>query len=200
MIPFLGFSQEKPLKYFDLEGNELTREDFFKSKDFDEVISLYFENDSIRFGTYIKRKIIGKLNESELIIFKSFLQELDSSKFDSTKNIVLNYISENPKKTWTKPLKYTWNIYNVDYLTKLHKLAEINQYWIISPKNEDIEYYRNEKLNCFIDKDNFIKDLFFIYEINCGNFVIIKPNGEYLVYLGEYGKSTVWESVKMFIL
>ena len=196
---FSSYSQEKQVRFYDINGKEITRDKFYKNKDYSKNLDLYFENDSIQYGLLIKRMNFGKLNKIQFGNLKKYINKLSNTKIDSTKNIVINYLSSLPKKSENSKSRATWNIFDKDYLRKLHRIAEIQQFWINSPENDNLKYFHSNTIDFISDKDKLFEKMFFPYQIYYGNYLIIKPNGLYVTYAGEYGKQSVWELTKKFI-
>lgn len=195
-------AQEKALVYYNENGKNVTQDEFRKAKNSKENLDIYFENDTSQIGILVTRKNYGKLDKKTFDHLKSYLTEISQKKVDPTENLVINYLTLYPTKDEISDYsnsKSNWNILDRNYTKKLHKIANINQFFIHTPGNNTHEYYRNEKINWIKDKNNLFNKLFFPYEILYGNFILIKPNGEYFYYLGESGKQTVWsESEKFF--
>ncbi|MFV0304947.1 MAG: hypothetical protein ACK5IC_05665 [Moheibacter sp.] len=63
--------------------------------------------------------------------------------------------------------------------------------------NRDVQFFitqkdfKYKKSNVFEDSDDFIRKLFFKYYFSCGNYIIIRPNGEFLLRRGEYRKDEI---------
>jgi len=199
LFVFKSYSQEKPMRFYDINGKKITRDKFYKNKDFSKNLDLHFENDSIQYGFLIKRINFGKLNKAQFGVLKKYINELSNTKIDSTKNIVINYLSSHSKKSKKSKRRTSWNIFDNDYLRKLHKIAEIQQFWINSPGNDNLEYFHSNTINFISDKDKLFEKLFFPYQIPYGNYLIIKPNGLYVTSAGKYGKQHVWKLTKKFI-
>lgn len=198
LISFQNFGQTKPMNFYNENGQEITKEEFIELKDYSKNLDLYFENDSLQYGLLVKRQKFGKLNKKTLILLKQYLTEISKVKIDSTQNIVINYLTEIPKKIEnTKPIS-TWNILDRNYLKKLHKIADINQFWINSPNSDNLKYYHRKRINWITDKDNLFKKIFFPYDVKYGNYILLKPDGKFYYYLGEHSKYNVWEKSRKF--
>ena len=64
---------------------------------------------------------------------------------------------------------------------------------------KNLEYFHSNRINWVADKGEVLKNLFFEYETSYGNFIIIKPNGQYFYYLGEFGKQHVLRYTRKFL-
>tara|TARA_R100000935_G_scaffold47857_1_gene72076 strand:+ start:638 stop:1303 length:666 start_codon:yes stop_codon:yes gene_type:complete len=194
------YSQKKSSVYYDENDNKLTEKEFFRNKEYSKNLDLYFENDSIQFGILVRRYQFGTLDKYTFEKLKSYLTQISEIEIDSTKNIVINYLSSLPEKKYNTIPKSTWNILDTDYLKKLYKIAEIEHFWISSPRSDNLIYYHQDDINWLKDKEDFFKNVFFPYEIKYGNYILIKPDGSYYYYLGEYSKYEIWEKSEKYFL
>lgn len=103
----------------------------------------------------ITRQISGQLDEKNFTTLKLYLTELSDRQIDSTQNIVINYLNPYPKKNENYSSKSGWNVLDGDYIKKLHKIADINQFWINSPESDNLEFYHKNKINWITDKEKF---------------------------------------------
>jgi len=197
-IPFNIFSQTKSLIFYNENGEKITREEFIKTKDYRENLDLYFESDSTQIGHLITRKKFGYLDKMTFTKLKTYLTELSGKQIDSTQNIVINYLTAYPKKEENTKSRSTWNLLDRDYPRKLHKMANISQFWISSPQSGNLKYYHHNRINWITDKDNFFKNLFFKYEVRYGNYILIKPDGKFFYRLGEHNKHLILKHAGKF--
>lgn len=195
---FNFFSQNKPFKYYNENGKELTKKEFSKAINYSENLDLYLENDSLQFGVLMQRENSGKLNQFTLKKIQSYLHELSKKDIDSTKNIVINYLTALPNHNENTNPRSTWNVLEKDYLKKLSKISKIQQFWINSPRANNLKYYYSKRINWLEDKEDLFKKIFFPYEVKYGNFILIKPDGRFYYYLGEHSKYQIWETSKKF--
>lgn len=194
----LIFGQEKPIIFYNESGEKINRQEFIKTKNYIKNLDLYFENDTTQIALLVTRQKFGKLDKNTFEKLKSYLTELTNKKIDSTQNIVINYLTAFPSKADNTKSRSTWNILDKDYLKKLHEIADINQFWINSPESDNLKYYHQNKINWIADKERLFKKLFFPYEVRYGNYILIKPDGEFYYYLGEHSKYQIWEDAKEY--
>ena len=198
LFTYLTFGQEKPMIFYNESGEKISKPNFIKTKDYSKNLDLYFENDTTQIGLLVTRKKFGQLDKNTFENLKSYLTVLTDKKIDSNQNIVINYLTAFPKKADNTKSRSTWNILDKDYLKKLHKIADINQFWIHSPESDNLKYYHQDKINWIADKESIFKKLFFPYEVRYGNYVLIKPDGKFYYYLGEHSKYEIWEKSKKY--
>ncbi|OIQ23080.1 hypothetical protein [Lacinutrix sp. MedPE-SW] len=194
----LTFGQEKPIIFYNESGEKISKQDFIKTKDYRKNLDLYFENDTTQIALLVTRKKFGQLDKTTFESLKNYLTVLTDKAIDSTQNIVINYLTAYPKKKENRNFRSTWNVLHRDYTRKLHKIANINQFWIHSTKCENLYYNYHRRLNWIEDKDNLFKKLFFPYEVRYGNYILIKPDGKFFYYLGEHSKYHIWENAEKY--
>lgn len=192
------FGQQKPTVFYNEIGEEINYHQFIDTKNSRINIALYFENDSIQRAILVTRQKFGQLDKKTFTHLKAYLTELSGKQIDSTQNIVINYLTVFPKKEKHQPSKSGWTVLHRDYLRKLHKIANINQFWIHSPECDNLKYYHQNKINWIADKDDLFKKLFFLYDFKYGNYILIKPDGQFYYYLGEHGKDGIWRQSKKY--
>ncbi|MGY0393269.1 hypothetical protein ACW5R3_12010 [Bizionia sp. KMM 8389] len=190
--------QQKPMIYYNEAGKEINQQEFIETKKNRDNLDLYFDNDSIQIALLIKRQKFGHLDKKTFEDLKSYLSDLTKKSIDSTQNIVINYLTAFPKKADNTKSRSTWNVLNKDYLVKLHKIADISQFWISSPESDNLKYFHQKKINWKTDKANLFEKLFFTYEVPYGNFILIKPDGKFYYFLGEHSKYEILEKAKKY--
>jgi|TARA_B110000908_G_C10014958_1_gene340322 hypothetical protein len=194
-----GYSQEKKNKFYNESSVEISKNKFLNTHNNNKNLAIYLENDSIKFNLLINRKKSGNLNGKSFNAFKKHLDELNGTQLDSTKNKVIIYLSATPNISPNINLKTTWNIFDNDYLKKLNRIDDLEILWIHSPMRKNLEYFHSDRINWVADKGDVLKNLFFEYETSYGNFIIVKPNGQYFYYLGEFGKQHVLRYTRKFL-
>lgn len=184
----LTFSQVKKKIFYDENREEITKESFYKQKDYAENLDLYFENDTIITSLLVKRKNNGKLNDS---VFKDLKKNLSLDPKIINEIIVIVYY---PGKDNCNGMERnsTWNIFDNDYLKKLSKISKYKHFWIYK-NEENLNYYHPKQVKWEKDINQFTEKTFFEYHYPCFSAVIIDENGKYISYFGEFGKSTIWE-------
>ena len=147
---------------------------------------------------WLPRKKFGHLDKKTFEDLKSYLTELTGKQIDSTRNIVINYLTAHPGNKENATPRSQWDILDDDYAKILHKTDGIEQFWIHSPEIDNLEFYYLDKINWVEDTDGFFEKMFFPYVVKYGNFILIKPDGHYYYYLGEHSKHQIWEQSKKY--
>lgn len=158
-----------------------------KTKNRNYVYSL-IENDTTYIGKISFREVFGEITPDLRLSLIKYLGEITESKIDSTKNIVINFFY-NPK---VKPNGSCIDHYTSDrkYIKYFKKNKKSIQFFI-TEKN-----YNYGKEHVFEDKDDFLRQLLFKYDFGCGNYIIIKNNGEILRRFGEYRQDEIRGKLK----
>ncbi|SFC82708.1 hypothetical protein SAMN04487987_101152 [Algibacter pectinivorans] len=191
------FSQNTLFNFYNDEGAQITRKEFYEKRDHYETYPMYFENDSIKFGVLFDREKYGVLKDSTFQSLKNYLNTFYPSKINPKDIIVINFLTGIPINELSKKDKSSWDIFHRDYLKKLNKITDISHFWISSLEKEKLKYFHSEKVDWKKDEDNFIKRLFFPHETTYGYYIIINPKGKYYYSLGEYGKNNVWSKTRL---
>ena len=194
-----GYSQKKTEKYYNEEGKEISKKLFKKRLSNRKNIKGYIEDSTAVHYALLSRSVIGKLDNKNFSILKSYLDRLSGFKLDTTKFIVINYLSSKPAKSENTKPKSTWNVLDLDYFRKLNKIGNIQQYSICNPANDNLKYFHEDRINWLADDGGLIKRMFFLYDVKYGGFLIIRPNGVFVYFLGEHSKYRIWETAKKFL-
>lgn len=197
-ISFFGYSQKKTIKYYNEIGKEINKDEFIKTKNQSDNIDIYFKNDTIDYALLIKRLNFGKLEKDTFLNFKNYLSAISNTKIDSTKYLVINYLSSLPKKSENTKSKSGWNIFDKIYLERLTSKGNVQHFWVNSPENDNLEYMHYNEINWLSDKKKIFNKIFLKYNVKYGYFLIINPNREFIFYVGEYSKQQVWDLFDSF--
>ncbi|MDG4949651.1 hypothetical protein NLM59_01830 [Weeksellaceae bacterium KMM 9724] len=145
----------------------------------------------------IKSHFISTLNVDDYETLKNHLNHIYDNKIDFGEHIIINFIDNDPKKH-IDSYQVPWDIFYGNIKKDLAKLGKLNHFWIINPRVRNLNYYHDDKIQWIQDKDDVLRKLFFEYNGLNGGFVIIKPNANYFIKVGEYRKSDILEAFKEF--
>ena len=199
---FSAFGQkEKPLNYYDLNGIEISKNDFEKkifeiNDEGKTYLNLVFENDTSLIATIVRRKNYGKLDSLTHSKLNNYLEVIE--KVDKTKFTIIQYhpgkdncndglLRFNGKENHCLGKKYIENLKNSHNLEAyyIHKL------------DANINFKKSGWINWYSDKNRFIETLFFKHHYPCGSFVAVdNKTRNYILFLGEYGASTVTKIIE----
>ena len=145
------------------------------------------ENDTAYIGKILLREEIGKITTDNKLLLIEYLKRITNLEIDSTKNIVINFFF----KPQIKPNGSCIDNYTSD--------SKYKRYF--KKNDNDIQFfftqkgYEYKKKYVFEDKESLIRNLLFKYYFSCGNYIIIKNNGEFLRRIGEYRQDEITEKI-----
>ena len=145
----------------------------------------------------VKSHLTDTLVNEDYETLKNHLNNISDKEIDFDKKIIINFIDNDPrihKKNYQVP----WDIFYGNMENDLAKFGQSNHFWIINKRVKDLHYYHGNKINWIVDKNDLIREFFFKYDGLNGGFVIIKPNGNYFLKIGEYRKSDVLKTHNEF--
>ncbi|OAB27383.1 hypothetical protein SAMN05444395_1159 [Flavobacterium fryxellicola] len=187
----LGSSQVKKRLFYNENKVEITELNFYKQKNPQKNLGLYFENDTIALSLLIKRKNDGQLNDS---IFKNLKKSLSADVKLTNELMVMVYHPGKDQCNSTEIIS-EWNIFDADYLKKLKRIGTYNHFWIYKD-DENLKYYHPTQVKWEQDNNQLIEKLFFKNHYPCFSAVVIDKKGKYSTYFGEFGKTEIWELAK----
>lgn len=184
-----GYKNKLPLKYFNLDGSQLSKKEFKKIVKKRRLLQI--PGDSLHHRKLVKRENHGMIKDYPKFI-KLIETELDT-KIDPEKPIVVIYYPGpnacNSSGSATKKTRNKW-------------FSEMEA-GIIGKTNEILYLYKTTKgMKGRYDLDKYKKDpqgimeqLFFPYNYPCSSFVVIGKTGKYITFYGEFGKPLVWKFI-----
>lgn len=147
-----------------------------------------YENDTVVYGRLVPFRSYGVLDEQVKAKIINELTQLTGNEVDKSKTIIINYYYIEPVKNQRPCIDH----YTSDkaYKRFIKKNEDIAQFFITT------QGYRYKKDDVFEDKNYVIGKAVFPDEIYCGNYIIIKPNGQYYKQVGEYRQDHIPKIVK----
>lgn len=197
IFPLISLAQTPQIKYLDFEGKEISYSQFNKIQSKGILVG---QNDDGTIYRLIKeREKSGKINDYKELI--SFVNASLKTNYDSTKPIYICYspgpdILNTTNRIISEEELDSGQQDHIKFKNKLDK--EINgQVLNVFKKESQFVYEGNRKIDWKKDPNNEIEKRFFSeYHYQHASFVIIFPNGEYNVYLGEFSYNKVFDYVK----
>lgn len=187
------FAQQTTLKketYFDENGNRIGATGFKIKYENYKVFapSIVSETDSTIIQKIVFREVYDVLLPSERETVVKILQQLTGKTIDNNQTIVINFFFlehvENQAPCidhYTSDKKYQ----------KYFEKHDSNIQFFITEKG-----YTHNKPNLYQDTKGYIRNLLFKDRLDCGNYVIIKPNGHYYKRVGEYRQDEIPDRIK----
>lgn len=197
LLSMISFAQSKKIQYIDFDSKEISYNQF---KQIQSKGVLVGQNDDGTIYTLIKeREKSGKIND-----YKELINSLNSSlstNLGFEKPLFISYSPGPDVSNTTNRLISDEELDNskdeyVKFKSKLEK--EINgQILNLFKKESQFIYEGNKRIAWKKDPNNEIEKRFFSeYHYWHSSFVIIFPNGEYNVYLGEFSYDYVFDYIK----
>lgn len=192
------FSFGQEIQFFDVQGNRIDKTKFERQLDNRVNLALSFQKGKITETRLLTRRMTGILSQDTLKVILSNLKELEANKVNHAKMIIINYHQGNDACNTsgsTDPLQYAMWINH--YKDQVARLPNTSQFFISATK--DVPERSKGVIEWYIDKSTFIEKSFFKFQYPCGSFVIIKPDGKYLAYFGEYAKDMLIKEAKKLL-
>jgi len=145
------------------------------------------ENDTALIGKLMLREEIGKISAEDRTLLVNYLKKLTKLKVDTSNTIVINFFF----KPENDPKGSCIDNYTSDYSYKRYfkKNTNAQQFFVTQ------QGFGYKKKHVYEDKENLVRHLLFKYYFGCGNYIIIKPNGDYLLWRGEYKQDEIPEKI-----
>jgi hypothetical protein len=182
----------KTEKYFNENLKEISHKEFTDKVMSDNYLKIMKIEDSTVNKIIVKRKIIDSLSISSYNLLKKQIKKVTKSEINNNNTIVLNFPIINcdcPLGEMNKILVKS----RKKYIRKIKRKKNINQFFIYNNKEE-----ARKNINIFdihFDSQNLIKNMFFNSHFDLDGFVIIKPNGNYYVFKGEFSYNQILEKL-----
>ena len=197
IFPLISLAQTSKIKYLDFDGKEINYSQFNRIQS--KGILVGQSDDGTIYRLIKEREKSGKIND-----YKELINYLNSSlkiNYDSTKPIFICYspgpdISNTTNRLISDEELDSGQQDHLNFKKKLEK--EINgQVLHVFKKPSQFVYEGNKRIDWRKDPNNEIEKRFFSeYHYWHSSFVIIFPNGDYNVYLGEFSYNKVFDYVK----
>lgn len=185
-------SSKRNITYLDSQNREISKSKFQQRKSSHEFLSIQI--DSLN-----QRKLTEKTKTGEidnLNTYRSLISNISSEDIDVSKPLVIIYYPGkdpcNSSGSATGASLKTWYDNLENGLRQLNTNAPVYLY----KEKEGLEKYEG-LMDWHKDPDGLTEKLFFEYHYPCSSFVVISPNGEYVSYFGEFGKTFVWNAVNL---
>jgi len=192
------FSFGQEVHFFDENGTRITKEQFEKQRIHSDKLGLSFQIGKItetRLFLRTKTGIISQEIRNQII---SNLQESSGKVINRSEMIIINYhqgkdMCNSSGGTSLPEMK----AYISSHQRKIKRLGQTSEYHLYATKEGLRDYYL--LLNWYPDLNLLVEKTFFKYKYPCKSFVIIKPDGEYYAFFGEYSSDQVINQAKKFL-
>lgn len=193
LVATVSFAQG--INFFDVQGNQISKEQFEKQRDSRVNVALSFQKGKTTETRLFPRSEIGVISQERRNKIISSVQESTGKSISDTHLIIINYHQGkdacNSSGNRNKP---EMKKYIANHRKKLSRLDNVSEYHLYATLDGLKDYYL--LLDWYLDKNLLIENTFFKYKYPCKSFVIIRPDGKYGAYFGEYGSDQVIEMAK----
>ena len=197
IFPLISLAQTSKIKYLDFDGKEISYSQFYKIQS--KGILVGQNEDGSVYRLIKEREKSGKINDYKELI--TFLNTSLKTNYDSTKPIYICYspgpdILNTTNRIISEEELDSSKQNHINFKNKFEK--EINgQVLNVFKKPSQFVYEGIKGIDWRKDPNNEIEKRFFSeYHYQYASFVIIFPNGDYNVYLGEFSYNKVFDYVK----
>ena len=163
--------------YLDEDNIEISKKEFKKRIDYRVNLDYTITTDSQIIHKLFRRQRFGKIEANELAVVQSGIENSLGTDIDFSQNIAFGYFPEMSKcyKEYSGHLFYLneprFNKYNIPYYAVLSPKAKVDKY--LFPFH--------------VDKSELFEQIFAEELACCEIWMLLKPNGQFRVYLGEGG-------------
>ncbi|GAA5097702.1 hypothetical protein GCM10023210_33000 [Chryseobacterium ginsengisoli] len=193
LIGFKSFSQKKTIYYFDENQKQITKEEFDK-RDFGRktgYLKGYFSD-------------IKNANTEVAMIFRALEKGVLSKEIHKE---VIDYINkltdEGIDEEYTIAICYFFRPVNMDAGIIEQQFSNSSYTGFFREKNKKVfiffmteKGYQSDVKNVYEDKEGKIKDLFFKYPFEYGNYIAIRPDGSFQKRIEKYNYHEILNFIK----
>ncbi len=193
----ISFGQE--IHFYDVNGNRITKEQFEKQRDTRVNVPLSFQKGKITETRLFLRSKTGVINQEIRNKIISNLQEEIGKEINRSEMIIINYYQGKDLCNSSGSVGSYWDMKEAQaqYQRQIKQLGQTSQYYLYaSPEGLKDSYGLIDR---YPDKDLLVEKTFFKYKYPCSSYVIIKPDGEYYAYFGEYMREHLIKEAKKLL-
>ena len=154
-------------------------------KNSEYIVSIFL--DSVETKVRVNRISVGNLSAEEFHLVKQYFIKESQTVFSDNDVIVINYYPGKDRCNSTGDRQFVKKKYQT-YNSQISKMEDVKQFFVYK---ELIGSEKYGNLNWIPDSNKVIESTFFKIHYPCGSYVIIKNDGSYYSYKGEYDISTI---------
>lgn len=173
---------------FDEMGNIITQQEFKKKYDSLKYTYIITESDTAAIVRLLLLEEINSITENERQKVIDEIEHLSQKKISNDQTLIINYFF----KEFTKNQKPCIDHYTIDKAYKRYFKHNTESVQIFMTQ-KGFDYNKDF---VFEDKSETIRNLLFKYGSECGNYIIIKPNGKFYRRIGEYRQNDIINKIK----
>ncbi|REH54929.1 hypothetical protein C7448_102462 [Tenacibaculum gallaicum] len=185
-ISLNSYAQLKDTIFLNEDFIKLTKETYFSNEKNEHFFHFQIQEDSTTIALIkVAKRKHGRIDINTHNKIKKYLFYLSDEKIDSTKTIIINYfpkqdnccIANNP---WSKA-----SIKNFKrFVQELKNKENISQFFIFKDTRTVNNF--SDYFSWYPDKESIMEKTFFKFQYPCYSYIIIRPNGNYFTFRGEY--------------
>ncbi|WP_394667138.1 hypothetical protein [uncultured Chryseobacterium sp.] len=192
LIAFMSFSQRPKTYYFDENQHEISKSEFDKRESGWKTgyLKRYFSDlknantDVAIIFRALEKGVISKEAHKEAI---DYINKITNAGIDEEYTIAICYFfkpineaqeivaHQSSQRPYTNFFRKNKNVFNI-FMTE--------------------KGYQSDVRNAYEDKEGKIKDLFFKYPFDHGNYIVIKPDGSFQKRIEEYNYHEILDFIK----
>lgn len=186
-------SAQKPATYYDAAGKELSKAEFDHIDRTQNYLGVIVDS-SANVHQLVLREEWGTLPSAELIY--SNLETATGKSIDRNKYLViLYYPGKDRSNSSGSATPDDYARYDAELARNIQKIAPTQVIHIYKEPAGLKKLYGNLSKH-YQDPDALIERTFFKYHYPCGSYVVIRPDGAYGSYFGEYAYEDIPERAK----
>lgn len=196
----VSLSAQKPVKYYDAAGKELSRNKFNRIESTRDYLRVIVDS-SANAHQLVWREEWGVLPSAE--DFYSKLETATGKTIDRNYYLLVMYYPGQDPCNAVGSISPSYDNAHIDRLKE--RTGELSRNLQKNAPTQMVYIYKNqtglrklfeEYMDYVQDPDALIERTFFKYHYPCGSYVVIRPDGAYGSYFGEYAYEDILERAK----
>ncbi|MES2872289.1 MAG: hypothetical protein V4708_01105 [Bacteroidota bacterium] len=192
-------SSAQDIHFYDVHGKKISKEQFEKQRDSRVNLALSFQKGKTTETRLFLRSKTGFISQEVLNKIISNLQTVTGKSIDRSEMMIINYHQGKDRCNSSggggtfQEMKAAL----AKYRSQIGRLGQTSEYNMYATKEGLKENYG--LVERYPDLDLLVEKTFFKYKYPCSSFVIIKPDGEYYAYYGEYMQEHLIKQAKILL-
>ncbi len=195
LVFYSMISLAQEIEFYGIDGNKIEKIEFEEKLDQRFNLALSFQKGSKIETRLVSRIQTGKLSMDTRQEIITNLQEVSGIGVGNDKMLIINYIQHDINNSALQNLSEELMNRLKTYYKKYQRLRNSSLFFVYT-KNTSLQI--NESISWHPDKNLLIGNTFLKFKYPYGSFFIIKPNGEYYAWFGEYSYDQVIRQAKLF--
>ncbi len=179
-------------KFYNVDGNEITQEQFETQYDRLENFILDYEGSNSNEHHLINYQSEEKLQASTTSSIYSYLENITGNQLDRSKNLLVSYLSSTNSEIDGDS---KWDVLNQRYNEIIAERGDVTRLWIHSPDLENLEPFQIKDIMWYEDKNRMFEEKFFPKDVPYGGFLILQPDGNAFIRLHEHTNQDITDNI-----